>query len=111
MSIEQTSVIDFIGTNKENGNITLSISDHMDWSNQNEHLRLLQDKINAYLRFIESGEIYTNYPDAKGRNINIEIIAKYNFTEKSNEFFVNAKKIIHNAGFNLIFSHIEERNK
>ncbi|WP_407059149.1 DUF6572 domain-containing protein [Ralstonia syzygii subsp. celebesensis] len=36
--------------------------------NSEEHLLLLQEKINCYLRFIESGEIYNSFPSAEGRS-------------------------------------------
>ncbi|WP_346426369.1 DUF6572 domain-containing protein [Bacillus cereus] len=31
------------------------IIDHLDWENTLQHLTLLQDKINAYVSFIENG--------------------------------------------------------
>ena len=50
-----------MGENK----LALMIADHLDWENELQHLTLLQDKINAYVSFIESGQIYSVYPDAK----------------------------------------------
>lgn len=44
--------------------LVLMIADHLDWENELQHLSLLQDKINAYVSFIESGKIYSVYPDA-----------------------------------------------
>nr|WP_211171156.1 DUF6572 domain-containing protein [Bacillus sp. DNRA2] len=41
------------------------IADHLDWENELQHLKLLQDKINAYISFIESGQVYSVYHDAK----------------------------------------------
>ncbi len=101
MSIIDKDKIDSIGIDKENGNVILGISDHLDWSNEYEHLIMLQDKINSYLNFIESGEIYESYPKAKDRNIEIMIYAKYDITEKEEEFFNFAYNTIVESGFSL----------
>ena len=38
-------------------NVVLTITDHLEWDIENEHLLILQDKINAYLGAIEDGEL------------------------------------------------------
>jgi len=55
MSVEQRKVIDFVGISKADGRAILTISDHLPWLADNEHLLILQDKINDYLAFLESG--------------------------------------------------------
>ena len=76
MSIDQRNVIDFIGTRHTDGRCTLTISDHLPCDDP-EHILKLQDKLNDYLAYIESGEIYKVRPDAKGREIEIEVVCKY----------------------------------
>jgi hypothetical protein len=44
MTVENTSVVDALGTDTDTGEVRLSIFDHLLWDT--EHLRLLQDKIN-----------------------------------------------------------------
>ena len=44
MSVEILNVIDFVSSDK-NGNVVLTISDHLEWDEENNHLLLLQDKI------------------------------------------------------------------
>ncbi|MES9994000.1 MAG: DUF6572 domain-containing protein [Candidatus Thiodiazotropha sp.] len=51
MTIKQTDVVDFISKEK-NGNVCLTISDHLEWDEKMEHLYTLQEKINKYLSFI-----------------------------------------------------------
>lgn len=101
MSIIDKDKIDSIGINKENGNVMIAISDHLDWSNEYEHLIMLQDKLNSYLSFIESGEIYESYSKAKDKDIEIIIYAKYDITEKAKEFLNVAYNRIVEAGFSL----------
>ena len=48
MSVDQLDKVDFISKTSE-GNVELTISDHLEWDDKNEHLLILQNKINAYL--------------------------------------------------------------
>lgn len=73
MSILNTEEVDFIGVDKVTGFVTLGIYDSLDWEEDKEHLYILQEKINSYLAFIESGEIKTVYKNTEGREIEIKI--------------------------------------
>ncbi len=103
MSIEQTDKIDFLSIERKTSCVKLTISDHLDWNQENRHLFLLQEKINRYLSFIESGELVEVYPDAKGKNIVIYIAVKYYPSKNCLLFIEKIKPIIENAGFNLEF--------
>lgn len=96
MSIDQTGVIDAIGVDNATGNVVLTISDHLPWSK--EHLLLLQDKLNTYLAFVESGELMANYPDAKHRNVLINIVCKYEPNSDARSFFDQIASIVEGAG-------------
>ncbi len=102
MSIDQTSVVDFVSTNKEN-EVVLTVSDHLEWDEKNEHLHLLQEKINAYLRFIESGEIYEEYPDAKGKKIIISVHAKFQPNEDGQTLISKMTEAVRAAGYEFQF--------
>jgi len=97
MSINQTDTIDIIGTTPE-GKVILTISDHHPWD-ETWHLQLLQDKINAYLQFIESGQIFEDYPNAVGRELVIEIAMKHEPTSEAISFLEKVKEVIEGAGF------------
>lgn len=104
MSIEQTNVIDFISIDRESGDVWLTISDHLSWyENESTHLQLLQDKLNAYLRFIESGEILKNYPRAIGKEVVINLVGKFPMSDQAKLFLRKAISAIENAGFRLQF--------
>lgn len=96
MSINQTNTIDIIGTTPE-GKVVLTISDHHSWE-ETWHLQLLQDKINAYLQFIESGQIFEDYPNASGRELIIETVMKYEPTLDATSFLEKAKEVVTGAG-------------
>jgi Family of unknown function (DUF6572) len=45
MSVEQTDVVDIVSIERETGNVILTISDHLDWSDSLAHQRILQKKL------------------------------------------------------------------
>lgn len=49
------------------------LSDYLNCQNEEEHLLSLQDKINAYIEFIENKQYKSIYPDKIFKNIIIEI--------------------------------------
>ena len=99
MSIEQTNVVDFVGIERASGNATLSISDHLGWDeNEGEHLLMLQEKLNAYLRFIESGEMVQTFPQMRGRRVKIRIVGKYPLSPEARKFFRLAKDLVEEMG-------------
>jgi hypothetical protein len=49
MSVENKNVIDFIS--EKDNNIVLTISDHLEWDEDYEHIFLLQEKIKGWKTF------------------------------------------------------------
>jgi len=99
MSVKQKNKVDFIGINEEANEVRLGISDHLDWNEPELHYQLIQDKVNAYLAFIESGEILEVYPDSKGRKVAIELKAKFEPAAFTNGFFAKLEHVLSNAGY------------
>jgi hypothetical protein len=110
MSVEQADVIDFVTTEKESGDVRLIISDHLPWEgNEREHMFLLQEKLNAYLGFIEGGQIFEAHPDYRGRGIVIDIVAKYPPTAGAEEFLQFVRETVEGAGFRLQITLMDQR--
>ena len=101
MSIENLDIIDIISVDKMSGHVILTISDHLDWSDTRAHQSALQAKFNKYLAFIESGEILTRYPEAKGRAVAIKVAFKYEPDQEGWSFLSRARAVIESAGFSL----------
>lgn len=100
MSILDTNIVDVIGIDAPNGIVRLGISDHLRWDEaQHDHLLLLQDKINTYLVYLESGQVYENNPNTKNCRFEIELVSKYELSTGALEFFRQAQKIVREAGF------------
>lgn len=107
MSITESKVIDIIAVPEgEPDNVVLVITDHLEWGDkaqQGEHLLLLQEKINAYIAFIESGELLETYPPAKGKNPKIRINGLYELPEQGESFIDRVTKVLKGAGIGMEF--------
>ena len=105
MTVEESDKIDFTAFDHQAGEMCLVISDHLDWTEQGEYLLLLQSKLNSYLAFIESGEIYAKLPKAIGKKIVILVMGKFSLSEEASKFYRLAGGATKDAGFLLRFEH------
>jgi hypothetical protein len=107
MSILDTKVVDIIAVPEwEPDNVILLITDHLEWGDkaeQGEHLLLLQEKINTYIAFIESGEILESYPPSKGKSPIIRINGLYELPEQGEFFIDRVAEIVKEVGIGLEF--------
>jgi hypothetical protein len=102
MSVDQTNVVDSIGIDIATGDVVLTITDHLEWTgSDNEHLLLLQEKLNTYLSFVESGEIFETYPDAKGRAVLIDVVCRWALNQQAQGFYSQVTPIVEGAGMKL----------
>lgn len=98
MSVEQANVIDTIGIDPVTGSVTMTATDHLEWESD-EHLLLLQNKLNAYLAFVESGEIFETYPAAVGKSVKFDVVCKFPPDDKALQFFALCSEVVRSAGF------------
>ena len=99
MSILEENVID--SASIENGILILTISDHLKWDN--EHLFLLQEKINSYIQYIESGQIFEDFGESSYETIEIQLIYKYKPNENYRKFLCRLEGAL--LKLKLRFSH------
>ncbi len=102
MSVEKTNEIDAAATEKNGKKLCLAIFDSMDWSELEKHLLILQDKINAYISYIQSHQ----YEESFGSKIKeFEIIIK--FADKApiecEKFISVANKQLKKSKINIVF--------
>ena len=94
MSITDTQVIDSVILSNEAEDAVLLITDHLDWFNPEEHLVTLQQKMNTYIEFVESKQIYTEFPKAEGKNISITVACKFEPVETALQFYQRASEFL-----------------
>lgn len=81
MSITEFNKVDFVSHDKATHTITMIISDHLDWQDKKMHLRAIQSKVYCYLDYVEGGQLITDYPDAEGARLVIELVCKHDMSE------------------------------
>ena len=105
MTVEQAKVVDAVGTNSSTGRVHLTIVDHLEWDT--DHLVKLQEKLNSYLAFVESGEIHAVYPASMDRDVAIDLVLKYRPNAEAEAFLAQARSIIEGAGLALHYGPLQ----
>jgi hypothetical protein len=99
MAVDNPDVVDAIGIERATGIVALTISDHLEWGDGDQHLLTLQAKINRYLAFIESGEVFESYPQAVGKTLRVDVVCKHPPSEAGVRFLAEARDAIEQAGW------------
>ena len=89
MFVMNPKVIDFMFKSNDNSELKLVIVDHLDWTNQHEHLDRLREKINAYIGFYETKQYLNAYKDLS-ENLDccvIHLHLKYNIPQNLSGIF------------------------
>jgi hypothetical protein len=107
MGLENCDVVDAVGTDTSDGKVVLSILDSWDWTDERTHLERLQAKLNAYFSFVDSRQIYDDYPDAKGRGLVIDVVARFPIPESATEFLNSAASVALTVGAELTYRHVK----
>ena len=100
MPVDIPNTIDLVAQG-EQGDMQLIISDHLDWEKSVDHQLILQTKLNSYLRFIESGELFDKFPMAQNNPFWVEIVFQNEPDSDGRVFLERAKSIFGEAGFLL----------
>jgi hypothetical protein len=102
MAVDNPDVVDIMSIDPC-GSVVLTVSDHLDWINSASHQSILQAKINRYLAFVESGEILDRYPDARGRNVVIQVITQHGPDAEALSFLERARHAVGQAGIEFVW--------
>src|SRR5260221_14609922 len=109
MTVENPSVIDGMGSDPATGRITLMISDHLDWKDEKAHLHALQQKLNSYLDFVQSGQVYETHPEGRGVGVRIRVFAKYLAPPSTGWFFQRASDVSQENGIAFEYAELPEQ--
>lgn len=101
MSILDTDKIDILQDDINSNNVLLIITDHLDWEYPYKHLAILEDKINAYIRYIESGQYESECPEFAGKPIQITIVSKHNYPVEAQNYLEKVQTVINAIGVSI----------
>lgn len=105
MSVEDTRSIDFVSVSDDPKSIHLTISDHLPW--EGDHLIILQDKLNAYLDFLDSGEAKDRFPDLADLPIWIDVKHAYDPNEQGLDFLNRVEDLMEKDGIRFTWEKIK----
>ncbi len=100
MSVEDLDKVDLVSLGPD-GRWFLTISDQLDWTDSRNHQYKLQKKLNCYMAFIESGQIYTSYPAAREQKLVIDVRFLYMPDEEGWKFLERVRDVVERAGVQL----------
>ena len=100
MSVIDRKVVDF--GHEDDDKVIICISDHIPWKPDEikAYLEVLQDKINDYLEFIESGQIYEDF-GGKGKTPNIKVIFSHEPVQEVLDYLDKIKSIVVDSGYSF----------
>jgi hypothetical protein len=102
MSIEEANIIDFVGTKDDS--VTLAVSDHPSWIDERHHLAQLQDKLNRYLDFINSGELVDKFPETADHRPVVHVYFVHARTQTAQDFLAKTTASIEAEGVGFTYS-------
>jgi hypothetical protein len=110
MSVEETNKIDRTAWDKNKTRVLLVVSDHLDWEvEEGEHLFLLQEKLNTYLYFIESGKLVETLPWASGLPVTIRIYGKFPLSPEAARFLELVKQKLETIDVSIEFKMLSPK--
>ncbi|PLW92259.1 MAG: hypothetical protein C0592_11800 [Marinilabiliales bacterium] len=95
--------IDLIGTDQKKGVVVLTLTDHLNWEDEVAHLKQLQEKLNTYIGYVESGDLAADYPESKDLKVHFEVVFKHQPTARAKDFLNKAKDFL--KDINIIFNY------
>lgn len=105
MAVDDPNVIDNVSAARD-GRVTLSISDHLPWDAEKDHLLKLQAKLNRYLDFLKGGELVQQFPQTAGKPVLIRVFFMHYPPPPAAEHFLSRVAArIEKEGFS--FSHCQ----
>ncbi len=84
--------VDIVSQSPDGERVVLSMVETRNWGTDGSNLMDVQQKLYAYLDFVETGQIWTAYPAMRGKKIEFRLHARFVPTKFEEEFFTRAKK-------------------
>lgn len=75
-NIEKTNTIDGIAYREKTRMLIMELDDGMDWTQQDRHIRLLCDKLNSYLHYVDTKQYREKYPDVERIELRVNLLYK-----------------------------------
>ena len=102
MGIDNPTVVDAVSTAKDGSRVHLTIFDADDWSDERAHLFALQAKLNGYFDFVQSGQLFEEYPAAERAPVMIDVF-RVPPSEKAKGLLARADEMSRQLGLKVAY--------
>ncbi len=109
MSVVDNKTVDGVALTDDNKGIILLITDHLDWSDEYQHLVILQEKINVYISFLEARQYEEIYKEEVITYGVIEIHFLYNLTGNAEKFLQSVQNQVTELGIKIQYCVSREK--
>jgi len=103
MSILETETIDIVATKPGTQIVKLVITDHLPWDDLEQHYILLQEKINTYIAFVESGQLQRlkEPPIPTDPTVVVTVVPQFEPPQPAIEFLARVRSFLAGLGIGL----------
>ena len=109
MTIEETEKVDIVALPEDRQEVILLVADHLPWPGDErgklEHVWMLQEKLNTYIQYVESGDLFLEFPNARDRRVVIVVGHKYQIPQDMEQLIKKMGALLADAGIDLRFEY------
>jgi len=105
MSVLETDIVDYVYLDDATQTPVLVVSDPLSWRppEDEDHLEILREKLNAQIVFVESGQIRSVWPGYAGGLVKVEVVARFALNQAAETFYGVAQSVMQKANMRLDF--------
>ena len=105
MSVRDVDIVDYVYLDDDTQTPVLVVSDPQSWKPPEDetHLEMLRDKLNAQIAFVETGQIKQVWPGYEGGLVKVEVVARCALNRAAEEFYGIARRTMNQANMALHF--------
>ena len=109
MSVLETDIIDYIYLDEDAETPVLVVSDPLTWKppEDERHLDVLRDKLNAQIAFVETGQLKGVWPRYAGGFVRVEVVARCPLSGPAAHFYFVARQVMSTANMDLRFQLLD----
>jgi hypothetical protein len=109
MSVLETDIIDYIYLDDDAQTPVLVVSDPLTWKppEDERHLDVLRDKLNAQIAFVETGQLKGVWPRYAGGFVRVEVVARCPLSGPAAHFYFVARQVMSTANMDLRFQLLD----
>lgn len=100
--IHNPDVIDALGYDPKSDVFVLAMFETRAWDGSIQRVTELQNKIDAYLQYIDSGQLWEAQPDAVGKRVRLELRCLYPPDEGIRRFTSDAAEFLRPRGIDFL---------